>query len=65
MVISSLPPPFQKFISHDAFEEIKRRVVVVYVDLPGHETGASELKDGKFPTMQQVRLISEVFVMAF
>jgi len=44
----------KKFISHDAFEEIKKRVVVVYVDLPGHETGASEIKDGKFPTMQQV-----------
>ena len=41
-------------------------MVVVYVDLPGHETGASELKDGKFPTMQQVvRFFIEVFVMAF
>ena len=47
----------KKFISHDAFEEIKKRVVVVYVDLPGHETGASEIKDGKFPTMQQVCII--------
>ena len=28
--------------------------MVVYVDLPGHETGAGEIKEGKFPTMQQV-----------
>ncbi len=45
---------FKAFVDHEAFEEIKKRVVVVYVDLPGHESGAADLPDGGFPSMQSI-----------
>ena len=45
---------FQKFIDTPAFEEIKKRAIFVHVDVPGHETNASDLRDGAFPTIQHL-----------
>ncbi len=45
----------QKFVEHEAFEEIKKRCVFVFVDMPGHEDGAEDLPESfNYPTIQQL-----------
>ena len=45
--------PLQKFVDHEAFDEIKRRAIFVHVDMPGHEDDAEDFKDhGGFPRIQ-------------
>jgi protein NDRG1 len=44
----------KKFMDHDSFDEIKRRTVIVYVDIPGHESGAADIAESKFPTIQEI-----------
>lgn len=44
---------FQKFCDNEAFEEIKKRAIIVHVDMPGHEPGAEDLPDSfNFPCIQ-------------
>lgn len=43
----------QKFCDNEAFEEIKKRAIIVHVDMPGHEPGAEDLPDSfNFPCIQ-------------
>ena len=43
----------QKFCDNEAFEEIKKRAIIVHVDMPGHEPGAEDLPDSfTFPCIQ-------------
>lgn len=45
----------QKFTDHPGFEEIKKRAILVHVDMPGHEPGATDLPDDfTFPTIQHL-----------
>ncbi|TRY79813.1 hypothetical protein TCAL_10269 [Tigriopus californicus] len=45
----------QKFTDHPGFEEIKKRAILVHVDMPGHEPGATDLPENfTFPTIQHL-----------
>lgn len=43
----------QRFVDHEAFEEIKKRAIFVHVVIPGHEENGADLPDSfNFPIIQ-------------
>ena len=44
---------FQKYFEHDSFEDIKKRAILIHIDVPGQEDGAEDFPDDfVFPRLQ-------------